>query len=778
MPSCPSLDTLRTLGSGSHHDAIDSVLDAHINGCDACQSALDRLLFEEEKSTIPGSPLMPGPDNFPVIPGLTIVREIGRGGMGVVYLAWDSKLARHVALKIVPGGPTTGTRERALWLREAQSAAKVRHPHIVQLYQVGEAGPWLYLVLEFIQGGSLDKRLLAPLPPRDAARLLEAVSSAIHEVHNARLLHLDLKPSNILLDGGPNAPWNQISPKVSDFGIARPWGEPDASSTTLPGPRGTPSYMAPEQVNADRPSFGPHTDVYALGAILYELLTGHPPFQAPSLVETLDRVRDQEPASPRTLNSAIPRDLDTICLKCLQKNPAKRYPSANDLTDDLRLWLDGHPIKARPVSPPERAYRWCRRRPVVAALTATLALTLSAAFLITLLLWRRAEADFQTTNEVLSQIVLQNLEAANISFDHSGKDIQRLEQTRKRFLAVVERRPDHLESLRNLATMDRILGHLLAQADQLDQARIPLIEALHYFDRVLHQNPLDPSSLAFKTNVFQDLADIADRQQRPDECLGYLRRAVDTSEKLERSPSGSSIWGTARIQNALAASLARHGDHEEARSMIAASRQWLQNVRPEAETIELAAWRIFVFWDFDRSTIRSDSTPNSVSQIDDSSYRDPLSAPTSPDADHLTSKEWAVLALQNLLSVAHPDIPSSDKPEGGQVLLAFMSTMAAEQRHSNKLDEAGRTAARMLALARLLVERHPNQPHAHVALSQAYSQIYKNAWRVEDREAVERNLRLALEAAQRAQALHPDNGLALTQVTRLQRGLKDLLSPE
>ena len=187
------------------------------------------------------------------------------------------------------------------------------------------------------------------------------------------MLHLDIKPSNILLDGLPDGPWDQVTPMLADFGIARAGDDPGATATGPIGVRGTPSFMAPEQIAGDRAEIGPRSDVFALGATLYSLLTGRPPFQAASVIETLDLVRTREPAPPRTLVPGLPRDLETIALTCLRKDPRRRYASAEALADDLQRWLDGFPIQARPVSKLEHASRWCRRRPAFASLLAVLA---------------------------------------------------------------------------------------------------------------------------------------------------------------------------------------------------------------------------------------------------------------------------------------------------------------------------------------------------------------------------------------------------------------------
>ena len=219
------------------------------------------------------------------------------------------------------------------------------------------------------------------------------------------MLHLDIKPSNILLDGPPDGPWDQVTPMLADFGIARAGDDPGATATGLIGVRGTPSFMAPEQIAGDRAGIGPRSDVFALGATLYSLLTGRPPFQAASVIETLDLVRTREPAPPRTLVPGLPRDLETIALTCLRKDPRRRYASAEALADDLQRWLDGFPIRARPVSKLEHASRWCRRRPAFASLLAVLALTVASSLVGLLTLWRHSEAERGRAENALARAI-------------------------------------------------------------------------------------------------------------------------------------------------------------------------------------------------------------------------------------------------------------------------------------------------------------------------------------------------------------------------------------
>jgi serine/threonine-protein kinase len=329
-------------------------LERHVEGCAACQSSLERLAQEGTTWKGPLVPIVPEGINQPEIPGFVIEKELGRCSMGVVYGAWQPRLARRVALKVITCGPANGTRVRDSWLREAHSAACVRDSRVVQIHDVGEVNECLFLVLEYVPGGSLKDRLDGPLPAGASASMVEKIAGGVAAVHRAGLLHLDLKPSNILLDSDPGTTWKSTSPKVADFGIARDADESGMTRTTLRGPWGTPSYMAPEQVEPDRLAVGPASDVYALGAILYELLTGRPPFRAASLAETMDQIRHQDPAPPRRLNPGIPQDLETICQTCLRMDPKRRYPSVDALTDDLRRWREGRPITARPISIPER----------------------------------------------------------------------------------------------------------------------------------------------------------------------------------------------------------------------------------------------------------------------------------------------------------------------------------------------------------------------------------------------------------------------------------------
>jgi WD40 repeat protein len=303
------------------------------------------------------------------VPGYEILGVLGRGGMGVVYRAMHVQLKRLVALKVLLSGSHTSPGELVRFRQEAELVARLQHPNVVQVHEIGTHEGRPYLALEYVAGPTLAQRRAAgPLPPHEAAGLVETLARAVAYAHRQGVLHRDLKPANVLLTP-------EGTPKLTDFGLARRV-ESDSGLTATGAILGTPNYMAPEQADSKPELVGPPADLYALGAILYDLLTGRPPFQGTSTLETLELVRRQEPVPPARLQPKVPRDLETICLKCLRKEPARRYTSGDELADDLERFLAGRPVLARPTGWAERTWRWCQRNPVVAAMTAALALAL------------------------------------------------------------------------------------------------------------------------------------------------------------------------------------------------------------------------------------------------------------------------------------------------------------------------------------------------------------------------------------------------------------------
>jgi WD40 repeat protein len=334
-------------------------------------ASLPRTLIEEQVSrTRAGeleglSPLAPEPVSRVTVPGYEILEELGRGGMGVVYKAKQVRANRLVALKMILTGSHAGTAELRRFRTEVEAIASLRHSAIIPVYEVGEHEGRPFFSLELCSGGTLHRKLNGtPLPPTEAARLIETLAHAMQVAHEHHIIHRDLKPENVLFaDDG--------SPRITDFGLAKKL-DADEGTTRTGAIMGTPSYMAPEQTRGASHEVTPAVDVYALGAILYECLTGRPPFKAATTMETIMQVATHDPVAPRDLQPGVPRDLETICLKCLAKEPHRRYSSAQALAEDLRCFQAGEPIDARPIGWLERAGKWVRRRPTSAALLGVL----------------------------------------------------------------------------------------------------------------------------------------------------------------------------------------------------------------------------------------------------------------------------------------------------------------------------------------------------------------------------------------------------------------------
>jgi eukaryotic-like serine/threonine-protein kinase len=354
------------------------------------QLSLHHALLTGEAGDEPDVPLeAQGPDDVasstaPEVPGFDVKGELGRGGMSVVYLARQVALNRLVALKVIRARVYADAMIAARFRDEALAAARFQHPNIVQVYEVGEFDGQGYLVLEYAAGGSLEQKLAnTPQPARESAQLIEDLARALHYAHQHGIVHRDLKPANVVLT-------ETGLPKVTDFGLAKLM-EREGGLTQTGDIMGTPSYMAPEQAQGTPSDATPATDVYALGAILYEMLTGRPPFKGATPLSTLSQVTGHEPVAPSKLQRHTPRELETICLKCLEKEPRKRYATALDLADDLRRFLENRPIKARRISFAEWCWRWCRREPVKAGLLVALVCAFAAGVAGVAVQWRRAE---------------------------------------------------------------------------------------------------------------------------------------------------------------------------------------------------------------------------------------------------------------------------------------------------------------------------------------------------------------------------------------------------
>ncbi len=409
-----------------------------------------------------------------------VLEEIGRGGMAVVYKAREDNPERIVALKVLLTGCHSGGERRARFRTEADTIARLRHGHIVQVFEAGEHDGLPFLALEFCDGGSLAQRLGGvPQAPAAAAALVEPLAQALEHAHQAGVIHRDLKPANVLLtaDG---------QPKVSDFGLAKA-ERPELTATGAV--LGTPSYMAPEQAAGSR-TVGPAADVYALGAILYELLTGRPPFQGATALETMEQVRHQEPVPPRRLQPKVPRDLETICLKCLEKEPARRYANAGALADDLARFREGRPVQARPVGAAGRTTRWARRNPGWAATAAAIAaLLMLVATSTSLLIWHLNDALQQSEDERV------RASAAELTGNHRLWASYLAQAQAHRFSGRQGQRFNSLAAIRKATALALPPGHTLAELRNEAIACLVLADVQTALDRAAIVDPSDESCL-------------------------------------------------------------------------------------------------------------------------------------------------------------------------------------------------------------------------------------------------------------------------------------------
>lgn len=521
-----------------------------------------------------------------------IIRPLGQGGMGTVYLSRHQTLDRLVALKLLSQGLFAGSEQRVRFESEARIAAKLQHPNIVRVFDLGvsDAGP--FIAFEYVEGTTLAERIAAtPQPARSAAETIHTLANAVQYAHEHGIIHRDLKPANILIG-------KDESLKITDFGLARA-ADQDSGATRTGEIMGTPAYMSPEQASGATALIGPSSDIYSLGAVLFQLLTGTPPFRGTDAMAVVLAVITTEPPAPRQLVASVPRDLETICLKCLEKHPNRRYASAAALADDLQRFLDDRPIMARRATFAERIWKWARRRPAAAALVTSL--TAGLTLFICYGLWKNHQlatslAETQSARDRSDRNFRSALEAAQRRIESAGQPAEEILEEELQFFRTIRQQPDDGVSsryepaiaaslsgqvLRKLSRFDEALKALqeaestlteLAQTDsrwnawyrrelagvfvnraqveqelgELSQAEASLQRGLVLFEELARNEPGDPELLRDQSVLWNNRGILAGRQNDLAAADQYHRKALALRENLLRDDPRNVIYQSDR----------------------------------------------------------------------------------------------------------------------------------------------------------------------------------------------------------------------------------------
>ncbi|MCA9075801.1 MAG: serine/threonine protein kinase [Planctomycetaceae bacterium] len=744
-----------------------------------------------------------------MIPGFQIERELGRGGNGTVFLARSTNVDRLVALKFLRSGLTELEDDASPRISEGQAVSKLRHSNIVQLHDVLHVSPWTVLVLEYVPGGSLKDRLSGPMIPVEAARILEIVTRTIAFVHRNGLLHLDIKPSNILVDGDPAGPLEAGQIKITDFGVSLPWGKsPINSQSAL---RGTPSYMAPEQAGSTGYPIGPATDVYGLGALLYSLLCGRPPRASDSAEESLTQTESDAPISPRELNPAIPRDLEAICLHCLERRPDDRYASANDLAEDLRRFLDGRRISIRPVSIGQLS-RWCRQRPAIATLVLSLLCTilLSIGGLSYALHEAQVERAFAVEarvraeqNEAIASRTLEDLDAwiqqtladpsllNPIAFPALADDVRSLS---------LEHRTDEPTVLRMAATLS-MLELLLAtnlrfkgiSAGGPDEAAVVLDRSRQHLDDCLQWKPDAEVLREQYALTLLESAVTATHQERSDDVEKFCADAVSLVSTIsDRELRIRILCQVSHLLRETAFTSKVAGLEDVATRVIRSNLEMLKQISPEdlaTPDVQLQraislSWlgrdeeAIPILRDLNvlppSDWVRFDETRTPICQWVAKPVVELILWTRSPAGVSIDLDQEASILIDciNDRSTAI-GLGESAMPRIGNMIFDAVYRGSAAERTQRRVESENGTADRFLAFAKGFAEAYPNSLDSYVMLSRAHQLMAKTGWYFEDVAAAHRELQLALNVAHRAKSKYPESPAVLELVVDIERRLAD-----
>jgi eukaryotic-like serine/threonine-protein kinase len=773
-------DQVNRLLSGDLPDTELGLAEDHLWECSVCRGDLQKRTrtasdlppVSVAKTAGIGDTSTGTVDEPPVIPGYEVLEQLGQGGMGVVWKARQLRPNRIVALKVLRAGLPADADARRRFRSEAEALARLMHPNIVQIFEVGEwrAGsvnaPMPFFSLEFCSGGNLASKLAgAPLPPREAAVLVEAVARAIHHAHRQGIVHRDLKPANILLAfnldaerGGSRSAGasrlNGLTPKVTDFGLAKSLNDPllSFSGAVL----GTPSYAAPEQVEG---TAGPAADIYALGAILYECLAGRPPFKAATVLETLELARTQEPVPLRQSQPGVPRDLETICLKCLEKEPARRYAGADELADDLRRFREGRPVAARPISGSARVRRWARRNPLIAGLAAVLIVTVTVGLGAAFALWanaewhlrqeetarREAEDNYLTSRELLGEYVAITGDPRLQTPATRKAEREALAKARTFCDGLLMRRPGDAGLRRDLAEVCTGLAAIDAHEGRLADA-IEAGETARSLWQGLSNEPLDDSHYRDRlAGVLGTLGRAYARECRTAEADEALRQAIALSEAQtdKGAASATMILTECAARHELASLLTYQGRYEDLSRLYEGNCNRLAKALADGEDVlelrlellnnlcwlgrqyqhdgnqagEERCWRR----GYDLGRQLSEEAPDSASAVYnlaicswELTLKDPLATQPEETA-RLCEQAVRLLAAQRKRDPENRDITHA--------LACVCWSLADSYQQAGKTAEAARAARRTVVVFADLADRQPADLAARLDLLQGQAQL-------------------------------------------------------
>ncbi|MEM7311844.1 MAG: serine/threonine-protein kinase [Planctomycetota bacterium] len=737
---CPTDDELNELLAGTISQHREREFEEHLASCDTCIQRLgghssgahhvDDLLEDyrrgERSLSLPSEDTVshlsqdtdhdggsaPVETHIRQVPGYEILGEIARGGMGVVYRARDTALNRDVAIKMISDGLLAGPEKLSRFADEAQTIAKLDHPNIVRIYEVGQHQGHPYFTMEMVSGLSLrDSFDGTPWQPRRAARLVVLLAKAAQAAHECGVVHRDLKPANIILQSTEDqSDW----PRIVDFGLAKNLG---ADMLTLTGEAlGTPSYMAPEQASADNENINATTDVYSLGSILYELLTGRAPFRAASVAETLHQVIHDPPARPRTLNPEIPVDLETICLKCLSKQPHERYASASELSSDLERFETGHPIVARPTPLWRRVQKWARRHPAIATLSVA-----AAVLLLSLVgIWARFTSQLQEQRA----IAVRESQNSKISAEKASLSATRAENAADIQTEVMSFLNDMTTELSTLGSNDKLYEALKAAEQKVEQR--------------LEHRPLPMA--AYLTAMGDTLAKI----DKGEEGLKVLERA----ERVFVEHDGPDSKNTTRVKVRKLDVLTKTRQIDEARRVVE------QLDQPNVEFFERDRWDFQLI----RAKLNINDRRFNIAEQGLQQMIDSLSRLASPDQLQLMQAHHILgiaLSHQGEFAEAGPhyklrlDFARDNFPEGHEEILAAENTYGVYLSQIGKPLEAIELLRPAIANARkMLGEEHRTtiEMTQNMAAALSRSKQYDEAQQLFG-EAIEKDLRLFGQAS-------------------------------